>query len=134
MPVSGGLGRVTARAGLWMVAFYSLALVAVYYETAWSMVAIWARSETFAHGFLIMPISLWLIWSRRGELDQCIPAPNWKIAFFLLPISLTWLMAWLVDVAVVKQLALVAMLVAGCWAILGRAMASVLAFPLLFLF
>ena len=32
------------------------------------MVGIWWRSETFAHGFLVLPISLWLVWRQRGEL------------------------------------------------------------------
>ena len=32
-------------------------------ETLLSMVAIWQRSETFAHGYLIFPISIYLICS-----------------------------------------------------------------------
>jgi hypothetical protein len=30
------------------------AIVALFYETAWSIVSIWIRSETYAHGFLIV--------------------------------------------------------------------------------
>ena len=37
-------------------------LLGVFHETFQSMVSIWWRSETFAHGFLIFPISIWLIW------------------------------------------------------------------------
>ena len=134
MADSQEVGRATARTGLWVAGFFCLALVLVYYETAWSMVAIWTRSETFAHGFLILPISLWLIWIRREELEQFVPAPNSRIAFVLLPVGFGWLLAWLVDVAVIQQLALVAMLVIGCWAILGHELGRLLAFPLLFLF
>ncbi len=39
-----------------------------------SMVAIWARSETFAHGFVVAPISLWLIWRMRDRLRPSIRA------------------------------------------------------------
>ena len=52
-------------------------VLAVFWQTSWSMVAIWIRSETFTHGFLILPISGFLIWQRRKELLQYTPAPNW---------------------------------------------------------
>ncbi|HEX7971153.1 MAG TPA: archaeosortase/exosortase family protein, partial [Thiobacillus sp.] len=39
-----------------------LILGSVFWPTFHSMVAVWARSETFAHGYLIFPISAWLIW------------------------------------------------------------------------
>lgn len=134
MPASPGEGRATARAGLWIAGLYGLALIAIYYQTAWSMVAIWIRSETFAHGFLILPISLWLVWNRREELDAFRPQPVLPIALLLLPLSLGWLLAWLVDVSVVQQLVLVAMLIVGCWAVLGHQLGRLLAFPLFFLF
>ncbi len=44
------------------------------------------------------------------------------------------MLAWLVDVLVIQQLALVGMLVVGIWSILGHRLAGVLAFPLFFLF
>jgi len=55
-------------------------------------------------------------------------------ALLLVPPGFVWLLAYLVDVLVVAQLALVAMLIVGCWAILGHRLAKVLAFPLFFLF
>lgn len=128
------VGRASARAGLCLAGLFGVALLAVYHETAWSMVAIWTRSETFAHGFLILPISLWLIWSLREEIDQFCPEPQPLVALLLVPLGAGWLLAWLVDVAVVQQLALVATVIVGCWAILGNAMGRLLAFPLAYLF
>jgi exosortase A len=132
---SPGVGRVTARGGLWVTGLFCLALLTIYHETAWSMVVIWSRSETFAHGFLILPISLWLVWSRRDEIASVSPEPTtWWLAFLMLPLGLGWLLAWLGDVAVIQQLALVAMLGVGVWAILGYQLGRMLAFPLFFLF
>ena len=37
------------------------ALLAVHHGTAGSMWAIWAGSDTYAHAFLVPPISLWLV-------------------------------------------------------------------------
>lgn len=98
------------------------------------MVYIWSRSDTFAHGFLILPISIWLVWTRREMLSPISPEPDWRIALLIIPPGLAWLLAWMVDVAVVQQLALVAMLILGAWAIMGHRLAGVLAFPLFFLF
>ena len=33
------------------------AIVLLYHATFWSMLETWSRSQTFAHGFLILPIS-----------------------------------------------------------------------------
>jgi len=126
--------RYTLRAAIWAAAIFAVALLAIFHATAWSMVAIWLRSETFAHGFLILPISLWVIWSERDDLRHIIPAPAPAVALLLLPIGFGWLLASLVDVLVVQQLALVALLITGLWTILGHQLTRALAFPLLFLF
>ena len=42
---------------LWLLFWYG--------DTFMAMVHIWDRSETFAHGFVIAPISAWLVWRRR---------------------------------------------------------------------
>ncbi len=53
-----------------------LAILASYHETAWSMVSIWERSDTFAHGFLIFPFSAYLIWTQRRRLSALRLQPN----------------------------------------------------------
>lgn len=127
-------GRISVRTSLWAAALYAFALILIYQDTTWSMVSIWSRSDTFAHGFLILPISIWLVWTRREMLRPVKPEPAWWIALLIIPPGLAWLLAWVVDVAVGQQLALVAMLIAGAWAIMGQRLATVLAFPLFFLF
>tara|TARA_R110002072_G_scaffold84388_25_gene191495 strand:+ start:9200 stop:10726 length:1527 start_codon:yes stop_codon:yes gene_type:complete len=126
--------RITVRSSLWAAGLFCLAVLLIFHQTAWSMVYIWSRSETFAHGFLILPISLWLIWTRRDLLVSINPQPAWWVGLLLLPIGFGWLLAWLVDVAVIQQLALVAMLIVGSWAIMGHRLGMVMAFPLFFLF
>ncbi|MEM9253842.1 MAG: exosortase A [Pseudomonadota bacterium] len=119
---------------LWAAALFVILLLGLYWPTAWSMVEIWSRSDTFAHGFLILPISMWLIWSRREQLLLQTAQPAPVVALLLLPVVLVWLLASLVDVSVVRQLALVSMLVIGVWSIAGHEVARVLMFPLGFLF
>lgn len=128
-----GVGLGT-RDSLVAALLFATALLLVYLDTVQSMVSIWSRSDTFAHGYLILPISLWLIWSRRHYLAGIRSAPDPRVAVLLLPVTLGWLLAWLVDVLVVQQFALVTMLIIGAWSVLGTRLASVLAFPLLFLY
>ena len=127
-------GRITLQASLWAAALFCVLLLIVYQDTALSMLSIWSRSDTFAHGFLIVPISLWLIWSRRDVLTGVKLEPAAWVVLLLVPLTALWLLAWLVDVAVIQQLALVAILICGVWAIVGHALARLIAFPLFFLF
>jgi exosortase A len=110
---------------VWVVAWYA--------QTVWSTVAIWQRSDTYAHGFLILPISAWLIWSRRAELAAITPKPDfWGLAV-LAGLGFTWLLGSLAVAPVVQQYGLVMMIPTLTWVILGRRMVLALLFPLFFL-
>lgn len=109
-------------------------LLYLYQSTVASMVAIWWRSETFAHGFLILPISLYLVWTKRQALERMRPRPSWLGVAALLLGAAGWLLAHLVDVQVVEQLALVGMVIALVWAMLGWPVVWAIFFPLAYLF
>ena len=105
----------------------------VYFGTAQSIVAIWNSSETFAHGYIIAPISLWLIWQRREAIAGLAIKPFWPALFLLAACGFAWMLADLADVQVVKQYSFVAMIPASALLVLGVRMAWAMAFPLLFL-
>ena len=60
--------RSPLQASFWATGLFFVALLLVFHNTTWSMIAIWLRSDTFAHGFIILPISLWLVWHKREQL------------------------------------------------------------------
>jgi len=109
-------------------------LAALYFSTAAAMVEIWNRSETFAHAWVVPPLSAWLVWRMRADLAQLAPrpAPRWLLA--LLPLGLLWLLGDLAAANAATQFALLGMGVALVPALLGTAVAGRLAFPLGFLF
>jgi len=122
----------------WNVAFWLTGaavsiLLGIYHSTFASMVAIWWRSETFAHGFIIFPVSIWLIWRERREIARLIPCPDYRALPFLIFLGFAWLAARLVDVLVIEQLMLIGMIPALIWALLGWLVLTQLAFPLGFL-
>ena len=129
----------TARSGHWSVplellAFTLLVLFVFFWPTFLSMAEVWWRSETFAHGFLIFPISLYLIWRRLPQLSGLTPQPDWRGLVILAGLGFGWLLARVVDVQVVQQLCFVAMIVALVWTMLGWQVLKQIAFPLGFLF
>lgn len=109
------------------------ALLALYWETAQSMVATWGASAAYNHGYLIVPIALWLAWRKRAELAKLSPAPDYLGFALLAAAGFAWLVAEAGRVLVVQQYALIAMLAALVLALAGRRTAGALAFPLAFL-
>src|SRR5262245_58778661 len=106
-PAAGASASGWRRAALATAAVVVL-LVALYYDTAASMVAIWHRSETFAHGFLVVPAALWLIWRQREDVARLTPRPDYLGLVLLAGLGFGWLLAELAGVLVVQQLAFVA--------------------------
>ena len=130
-PANPGL---RSYSGAFLPGLYFLIVLAVFHETTFSMVRVWIDGETFAHGFLILPISLWLVWRDRDVLNnQAVEPALWVTLLTLFGVPV-WLLGWLVDVNVVQQLAMVWIAVTGVWALIGTAVAKRILFPLCFLF
>lgn len=128
--------QALAPSRFWTVLAVGAALLAplvIYFATARSIVSIWNSSGTFAHGYIILPISLYLIWRERRKLAQMAPTPWWPALLVLAACGFGWLLAYLGDVQVVRQYAFVAMIPVAAVAVLGWRISSQLAFPLLFL-
>lgn len=132
--VPAQVGRHHDRRYALVVLGYCVAVTTIFYQTAWSMVAIWWRSETFVHGFLIVPIVIWLIWTKRDQLVVARPCPEYRVLILLVAAGLFWLFGYLMQALVIQQLALVALVVSGLWLILGSTVVWTIAFPLAFLF
>lgn len=110
-----------------------IAILAGYYQTTWSIISIWERSETFAHGILIFPISAYLIWRQRKSLNAIEFRPNLSVLLILVFLGFGWLLASLASAQVFQQYCLIAMLPVAVWAILGNRLAWAIAFPLAYL-
>jgi exosortase A len=110
------------------------AILLLFRDTGMAMVAIWNRSDTFAHAFLVPPIVAWLIWRRRDTLATIATRPAPWVLLPMAAACVLWLLGELAGVNAATQLALVALLVLCVPLVFGLAMARALTFPLLFLF
>ncbi len=129
--------RVAVTPG-WPVALAGL--VAIWLTTLWlyrhtlsAMVSTWSSSDTYAHGFVVPLISLWLVWRIRSDVAQLSPRPSLLTLALLLPVVLFWFAGDLVTVNAVTQLALVLMIILAVPAALGWSVTRATAFPLGFL-
>lgn len=104
-----------------------------YFDTALSITSIWNSSETFAHGYFILPISLWLIWKKREALRHLPPTPFWPALLLLAASGFGWLLAELGGVQVVRQYAFVALIPLTVLMLLGLRISLLLSFPLFFI-
>lgn len=119
---------------------FALALLAIFWillwfwETSASIVAIWYRSETYAHGFLIVPIVIYLVWYNRRYLGEVPIKPFLPGGALLALAGFGWLVAQLASVLGGAQFMMVAMIPLATLTILGTKTVRALVFPLAFLF
>ncbi len=122
------------RRPLGILLLLQVLILAAYWHSAWGMAMIWARSDTYAHGFVVPFISLWLAWRQRAVLAPMVPRPGHLAWLLMAGAAALWLAGDLVAVNAATQLALTALVVLAVPAVLGWQVAKVLAFPLGFLF
>lgn len=106
----------------------------LYWSTFMGMVSLWRASDTYAHGFVVPLITVWLIWRLRAKLAAMVPRTSWLAVGGALLMAAVWSAGDLVAVNAVTQLALVTLVVLWVIAMLGWPVARVLAFPLGFLY
>ena len=111
-----------------------IGILVIYHQTLGSMIATWYRSETYAHGFLIFPFVIYLIWTKRRSIyiHSQQPCPIALLGLGIL--GFFWLVAELASVQVLTQYILVAMLPMVVAVILGYRIMFAMAFPLAYLF
>jgi exosortase A len=113
--------------------FVSISIqVWIFRDTAQSLLSLWLSSETYVHGFIIFPISLYLIWQKRRELGSIAPKPGILALAMLILLNFGWVIAQSADVQIISQYMFVAMISALITALFGWRFAGVIAFPLAF--
>lgn len=121
----GRVVRVQALVLLWCVAWY--------WTTAAEIASIWWRSETYAHGLIVLPVYAWLVWRARDRVGALSPQPMASMAVPAAGAGLLWLLGQLASVAAAAHAGLVLLLVTGLVAAMGWTLARIFLFPLAFL-
>ncbi len=110
-----------------------VAWLTVYHESLVDMVSVWGQSKTYEHGFVILPISLWLVWRKREQIRQTPLSTCWIPAVLLLLPTLLWMVGKAADVALFEHVAAVFSVQLLIWALIGTPLTKVLFFPIFYL-
>lgn len=107
----------------------------VAFSSSFSKLAnIWQQSNTYGHGFLILPVALWLINRKKNLLAQVNAQPS-ILALFVLGLASTfWFVSVLSYINVIEQFALFSLFVILTWAFFGWKVVLSLKFPLAFIY
>jgi exosortase A len=109
-------------------------VLALYRDSASAMVLIWSRSQTFTHGFLVLPIVLWLVWRQRAVIIAQQPQVTPAALLLVAGVAFVWLLGALAAVNAVTQVAFVGLVVLAVPVMLGWSVTGLVFFPLAFLF
>ncbi len=127
-PLAGLRPAIPALA-LGLVAFALL-----FHVEAVAAVRVWMQSTAYNHGFLILPIVLWLLWDRRARLAGAVARPMPAAALLVLPLALVWLLSDRLGIMEGRQLAAMTMLQVLFAGVLGWGVYRLLVGPLLYLY
>lgn len=111
-----------------------LLLNGLLWRTWASLVHTWSTSDTYGHGFAILPLCGYLLWRRRHAAAAEVPAPCYWAMPAMGIAALAWLLGAAGAILVVQQFALVAMIQLLFVIVLGPRIVAKIAFPLLYLF
>ncbi|MGF1700972.1 exosortase A [Photobacterium makurazakiensis] len=110
-----------------------IAWLLMFYSSIVDMVNVWGTSKTYEHCFLIIPISLWVLWQHKKEFKIAPSGVAWlPIILMLFPASL-WLLGLAAKANIFEHAAAIFSLQLLLWAMLGNAKAKVAWFPIAFL-
>ncbi|HYZ20627.1 MAG TPA: exosortase A, partial [Rhodopila sp.] len=122
------------RSAVLPLVFGLLLLGVVFRAEAAAAVRTWNVSTAYNHCFLVIPISLYLLWDRRDALAEQRPAA-WPAAALLgVPLGAVWLTAERLGIMEARQLAAVSFVEVLFLAVLGRRLWRAMCGPLLYLY
>lgn len=111
-----------------------LIYLALFWETLSRLIGVWESDGTFQYAFFILPISVFLIYSRRTVIHELSFQASGYAALLVLMFSLTWAMGTIIGVQLVQQFSVIALLPALVMTVYGGNVFRALMFPLLYLF
>jgi exosortase A len=126
-----GSGRLRA---LGLVMLCLVAVIGVFHQTFIETVHVWGQSQTYSHGYLVLPIFVYLVWLVSGELARTPIRPFPAAAAAALGVGFLWLLGQLASAHAVSAFAMIAMIPLTVLTVLGVRWARILAFPLVILF
>jgi len=110
----------------------SLSYTYFYKDTLITLFHIWSdwTNENYSHGFLILAVSIFLIWKQRERLTLSGFAPDYLAFAPVFVFSLIWFVSQVTGVQMINVTMLVFLLFSLSWLVFGRPVAKILLMPM----
>lgn len=119
------LGAIAALTGVFAL---------LYASTFKDLYLAWSTEEDYSHGFLVIPVSLYLVWRKKGELiDQPMQPSNWGIVILVFWAAMYFL-GYVGDISTFVSYSMIVLIFGMVVTIAGHKVAQLVLFPIFFLF
>ena len=117
------------------VSLLLLVVMVLYRDTVLYLAGVWNQWKIgeYGHGYLVLAISLYLVYRQRRVLAALTPCPSVAALPAIAAAALLWLAATLVDVLSLQSVALLLLSLSVIWAVLGPRITRHLLLPVLFI-
>lgn len=112
----------------------AIMIIIAYSSTSFAIYELWTTSETYSHGILIIPMSIYLIWQRCKYLQLPATKPNIIGLLAILFFGFMWLCGNLVKINLISHFSIVALVPSYVLFRFGFTILNQFKGPLLFLF
>jgi exosortase A len=110
-----------------------ISLILAYFPVFKSLVAVWYNTEEYSHGFLVLPISMVMLWRKRDVLSATNRAPSgWGAGLIVLSL-LVYIFAFYAEITTISSFSMIPLLAGIVLYLYGAEMLKHVAFPLIFL-
>ncbi len=114
---------------------FGLALLSIiFFPEISAAISVWLGSTAYNHCFLILPISLWLMWDRRDRIIGLEPKPTWWALIPASGFAFLWLVANRLGIMEGQQLAVMGIVQCLFLGVLGWKIYRAMIAPFLYLF
>ncbi len=99
--VSADAKAIAPAVGAILVSLISLGLI--FWRDAIGAINVWIVSPTFNHCFLVLPLSVFLIWTRRDQIAGLKPQSDYRALIPILFLTAAWLVISIMSILELEQ-------------------------------
>ena len=110
-----------------------LVALVVFGDALMKLVNRWVSQEEYSHGFLILLVTLWLLWVRRDALQANVGRPLWTGPLLVLLAAVLHIIGEMSAISILSQVGFVLAIVGLVLALGGYPLLRTVSFPMLFL-
>jgi len=105
-----------------------------YWDSYAGIVSLWNNSDTYAHGYVVLPMVAWLIWQDRAKLSGTTVKATLTVILPAIFLTFGWLLGQITTVNALAQFSSIGMAILLIISLLGIEISRRLAFPLAFIY